>query len=99
MYVRVSWGNSSLNSDLCEKAGRDYLFLTLRIHCNYGILTGHTGTIDTAVFSPDGQSILTASYDYTARVWSLDGQLRFLLNGHKEYIWNASFSYDGQYIV
>ena len=32
-------------------------------------LAGHTDTVNTAVFSPDGAYILTASGDGTARIW------------------------------
>jgi WD40 repeat protein len=33
------------------------------------ILQGHTDKLETAVFSPDGQRIVTASADHTARVF------------------------------
>jgi len=32
-------------------------------------LTGHTGSVNSAAFSPDGTRIVTASYDQPARVW------------------------------
>ena len=39
-------------------------------------LPGHTGFVVSAVFSPDGQRIVTASQDQTARVWNAaSGQL------------------------
>ena len=34
---------------------------------------GHTGGIESVVFSPDGQYVLTGSQDATARLWALDG--------------------------
>jgi WD40 repeat protein len=36
-------------------------------------LKGHTGTVSSAVFSPDGAHGLTASQDGTARLWDLSG--------------------------
>ena len=33
-------------------------------------LMGHTGCVNSAVFSPDGQQVLTVSSDKTAKVWS-----------------------------
>ncbi|WP_147332876.1 WD40 repeat domain-containing protein, partial [Archangium gephyra] len=35
------------------------------------VLSGHEGIVRSAVFSPDGQHIITASDDKTARVWPL----------------------------
>ncbi len=33
------------------------------------ILQGHTGPVGSVAFSPDGQRVVTASWDKTARVW------------------------------
>ncbi len=35
------------------------------------VLRGHTNAIQTAFFSPDGQRVLTSSWDSTARIWNL----------------------------
>jgi WD40 repeat protein len=52
------------------------------------------------VFSPDGQRIVTSSWDKTARVWSsASGQVLVTLQGHTDKVWSASFSPDGQRIV
>jgi WD domain, G-beta repeat len=34
-------------------------------------LTGHEGAVNSAAFSPDGQRIVTASDDKTARIWQV----------------------------
>ncbi len=44
---------------------------------------GHTSFINTATFSPDGQTILTASDDGTAKLWSVEtGTVMRSLVGH-----------------
>ena len=35
-------------------------------------LEGHTDRISSAVFSPDGKKVATASWDHTARIWTLE---------------------------
>jgi WD40 repeat protein len=62
-------------------------------------LQGHTGTVTSAVFSPDGQCILTASDDQTARVWDLSGKLQATLQGHTGIVTSAVFSPDGRRIL
>jgi WD40 repeat protein len=63
-------------------------------------LEGHTGFVWRAAFSPDGQRIVTAANDGTARVWNAaNGQLLIKLEGHVENVWQAAFSPDGQRIV
>ncbi len=49
-----------------------------------GTLAGHTNTVRTAVFSPDGSFLATASRDSTARLWhaARGGELVAELAGH-----------------
>jgi roadblock/LC7 domain-containing protein len=62
-------------------------------------LKGHTGAVNNASFSPDGKTIVTASWDNTARVWDLSGKQLAELKGHTGAVINASFSPDGKTIV
>ncbi len=60
---------------------------------------GHQGRLYSANFSPDGQRIVTASSDGTAKVWDAKGNLLANLKEHKNEVTSAVFSPDGQRIV
>ena len=63
-------------------------------------LRGHDDAVSSAVFSPDGTRIVTASADKTARVWDVrSGQEIAVLRGHEDAVAGAAFSPDGTRIV
>jgi WD40 repeat protein len=64
-------------------------------------LRGHTLTINTAAFSPDGTRIVTTSADNTARIWdaSTGEPVGKPLTGHLGPVFCGVFSPDGRRIV
>ncbi len=63
-------------------------------------LTGHTETVCSALFSPDGSQIVTISQDHTARIWNArTGNCERVLIGHGDWVTSAAFSPDGTRIV
>ena len=49
-----------------------------------------------AIFSPDGASVRTVSWDQTAKIWSSPaGECRSALYGHEDLVYFAVFSPDG----
>jgi WD40 repeat protein len=53
---------------------------------------GHTGTVTSAVLSPDGTRIVTSSDDGTAQVWDPDGTSVATLTGHDSAVyWLVGF--------
>jgi WD40 repeat protein len=63
-------------------------------------LYGHTRSVNSASFSPDGTRIITASSDRTAKVWDTrTGSPLLELKGHTEWVESASFSPDGSRVV
>ncbi|MDF5710920.1 MAG: hypothetical protein PUP90_25430 [Nostoc sp. S4] len=62
-------------------------------------LKGHQKFIISAAFSPDGQRIVTASDDSTAKIWDRAGNLMADLKGHQQGVTSAVFSPDGKRIL
>ena len=63
-------------------------------------LIGHTRIVNSVNFSPDGNFIVTASFDSTARIWDAHaGILLHTLAGHTGEILSAKFSPNGHTIV
>ena len=59
-------------------------------------LRGHENRLFSAVFSPDGTRIATASDDKTARIWDAEtGTEIMVLRGHDDSVLFAGFSSDG----
>ena len=64
------------------------------------LLSGHTGAVVSASFSPDGKRVVTASQDKTARVWDAEtGKPLGAPMTHEEGVNSASFSPDGKRVV
>src|SRR5215470_6586332 len=56
-------------------------------------LTGHTDSVRTAAFSPDGTTLATASNDHTARLWNAHtGRPIATLTAHPTYVENVASS-------
>ena len=63
-----------------------------------GMLTGHTGTVRSVAFAPDGRSALSGSDDKTLRFWDLvadDSPVR-TFTGHASYVYSVAFAPDGR---
>ncbi|KAF1961329.1 hypothetical protein CC80DRAFT_464155, partial [Byssothecium circinans] len=60
----------------------------------------HTRVICHLTFSQDGKKLATSSYDYSAKVCSVeDGHLIRTLAGHSDWVRQTSFSPDGRHIA
>ncbi|NEO68201.1 hypothetical protein [Moorena sp. SIO3H5] len=65
-------------------------------------LEGHTDTLKSVSFSPDGELIATASSDKTVKIWSKEGKELYTLagkDGHQDEIRSVTFSPDGKLIA
>ncbi|MEQ8999459.1 MAG: hypothetical protein RID53_23420 [Coleofasciculus sp. B1-GNL1-01] len=60
---------------------------------------GHKDAVIQMAFSPDEQTIATASFDYTVKLWQPDGKLIHTLKGHEDKVNSLDFSPDGKMIA
>lgn len=63
------------------------------------LLGGHTSPVNRASFNPDGNLMVTASADDTARIWDLQGKQLTVLSGHSNAVVSAVFSPDGKTVL
>lgn len=69
-------------------------------YCHADILEGHTRTIYSAAFSPNGKQIVSASEDKSIRIWDLmTGDCLWVIKDDTDSVLSASFSPDGKRIV
>jgi WD40 repeat protein/serine/threonine protein kinase len=60
----------------------------------------HSDAVLSVEFSSDGKQLVSASYDYSARIWNVaDGRQVKKLSGHTYWVWDATFSKDGKSIA
>jgi WD40 repeat protein len=63
-------------------------------------LTGHTGTVYAVVVTPDGQRAVSASADYTLKVWNLEtGVQERTLAGHLAAVNAVALTPTGRWVV
>jgi len=63
-------------------------------------LIGHTSSLNSVSYSPDGNYLASGSSDGTIKIWNVnDGSLIRTLTGHIGYVYSVSYSPDGNYLA
>jgi WD40 repeat protein len=63
-------------------------------------LSGHTDSVNSVTYSPDGGLLASSGNDWTMRVWDTKtGALRHTLSGHAAGLPSAAFSPDGSLLA
>ncbi|APA08683.1 hypothetical protein sscle_04g034530 [Sclerotinia sclerotiorum 1980 UF-70] len=59
-------------------------------------LEGHSGSVKSVAFSPDGTKVASGSHDNTIRLWdAMTGESLQTLEGHSDWVKSVAFSPDG----
>ena len=59
----------------------------------------HDNSVFSVAFSPDGKYVLSASSDFTARVWETESGIEVARMTHNSIVYSAAFSPNGKYVV
>ena len=80
--------------------GFEWFYWQRQTHLALKTIRGHSKVVFSVAYSPDGQRLVSGSFDGTARIWDLaSGRELVTLKGHSAEIRSVAYSPDGRQIV
>jgi WD40 repeat protein/serine/threonine protein kinase len=96
--VRHGW--ELLDGCRRELRGWEHDYLYTLFNSNQHTFRGHTATVWSVGFSPDGKRLVSGSSDNTLKVWDAQtGQQTLTLRGHTSAVLSVAFSPDGKRLL